>query len=69
MDNMSKPAIVEYGPGQFKIVSQGSYVLCAVTGQRIALERLKYWSVEHQEAYATLDAVHQRHDKPLNSGD
>ncbi len=60
MDTMTKPAVLDYGPGQFRVVSQGNYVVCAVTGQRIALERLKYWSVEHQEAYTSLEAVHTR---------
>ncbi len=63
MDTMSKPAVVEYGPGQFKVVAQGSFVMCAVTGQRIALEHLKYWSVDQQEAYVSLDAVHQRREQ------
>jgi hypothetical protein len=41
--------------GAFDIVFPGSYVTCAVTGRRIALEQLRYWSVDRQEAYA--DAV------------
>jgi hypothetical protein len=65
MDKMSPAAVIEYGPGQFKIISQGSYVLCAVTGQRIVLEHLKYWSVAEQEPYATLEAVHQRREELL----
>ncbi|MBW8860126.1 MAG: DUF2093 domain-containing protein, partial [Caulobacter sp.] len=28
------------------------YVLCAVTGAKVALEALRYWSPELQEAYA-----------------
>jgi Uncharacterized protein conserved in bacteria (DUF2093) len=32
----------------------------AVTGSAIPLEELKYWSVEHQEPYATPEAVLQR---------
>jgi len=41
--------------GAFDIVFPGSYVTCAVTGRRIPLENLRYWSVDRQEAYA--DAV------------
>lgn len=44
-------AIVEYGDAEFHIVKPGSYVTCAVTGRRIALSVLKYWSVDKQEAY------------------
>jgi hypothetical protein len=32
-------------------------VRCAVTGEPIALDELKYWSVERQEAYASPAAV------------
>ena len=63
MDTMSNPAVVEYGPGQFKVIAQGSYVICAVTGHRIELEHLKYWSVEQQEAYISLEAVHLRREQ------
>lgn len=44
-------ARLRYRDGAFDIVFPGSYVTCAVTGQRIPLERLRYWSVERQEAY------------------
>ncbi|HLT77852.1 MAG TPA: DUF2093 domain-containing protein [Ferrovibrio sp.] len=48
-------ARLHYRDGTFDIVFPGAYVTCAVTGQRIPLDRLRYWSVERQEAYA--DAV------------
>jgi hypothetical protein len=32
-----------------------------VSGVRIPLEELKYWSVDRQEAYATPEAVLERH--------
>jgi hypothetical protein len=35
-------------------------VRCAVTGEPIPLDQLKYWSVERQEAYASPDAVVDR---------
>ena len=31
----------------------GSFVYCAVTGEPIPLESLRYWSVDLQEAYAS----------------
>jgi len=46
-------AKVEYLDGDFRIISPGAYVLCAVTGERIPLEQLSLWSVDRQEAYAT----------------
>ena len=36
----------------FEIIKNGDYVECAVTGKKhIALNDLKYWNVELQEAY------------------
>lgn len=45
------PAEIRYGTPDYKIVRPGSYVLCAVSGRRIPIEGLRYWSVERQEAY------------------
>jgi hypothetical protein len=46
-------AIVEYQDGEFRIMKPGAYVVCAVTGAKIPLEALRYWSVDLQEAYAS----------------
>ncbi len=46
-------ATVEYQDGEFRVVKPGAYVLCAVTGVKIPLEALRYWSVDLQEAYAS----------------
>jgi hypothetical protein len=54
-------AKVQYLDGDFRVISPGAYVRCAVTGTRIPLEDLKYWSVDLQEAYATPEAVLERH--------
>jgi hypothetical protein len=51
MLNPNAPAQLFYDASDFEIVRPGSYVLCAVTGARIALEDLKYWSAAYQEAY------------------
>lgn len=48
-----EPADVEYLDGEFRVVKPGSFVYCAVTGEPISLEALRYWSVELQEAYAS----------------
>lgn len=44
-------AIIHYGPSDFTIMQPGGYVLCAVSGDQIPIERLMYWSHERQEAY------------------
>lgn len=46
------PAELHYGTPDFRVVKPGGYVLCAVSGRRIPLEALRYWSVERQEPYA-----------------
>jgi len=54
-------AQLQYLDGDFRVISPGSYVRCAVTGAQIPLDELKYWSVDLQEAYAQPSAVLQRH--------
>ena len=53
MSSPDRPASLHYGPNSFRVVTAGGHVLCAVTGEMIALEALRYWSVDRQEAYAS----------------
>jgi hypothetical protein len=57
----SGEAQVQYLDGDFRVISPGTYVRCAVTGVQIPLDELKYWSVDLKEPYATPEAVLQRH--------
>jgi hypothetical protein len=50
------PAELDYFDGDFKVSRPGAYVICAATGARIALEDLRYWSVDLQEPYAGPEA-------------
>ena len=45
-------ALIHYGDGEYAVMKPGRYVLCAVTGQKIPLASLRYWSPVLQEAYA-----------------
>ena len=54
-------AKIQFLDGDYRVVAPGAYVLCAVTGMQIPLDDLKYWSVDRQEAYATPEAVLERH--------
>ncbi len=54
-------AEVRYLDGDFRVIRPGAFVRCAITGVEIPLEELRYWSVERQEAYASPEAVMQRH--------
>jgi hypothetical protein len=56
MSGSGRVARVQYLDGTFRLISDGDHVLCAVTGRRIALEELRYWSVARQEAYADASA-------------
>jgi hypothetical protein len=53
-------ATVEYLDADLRVIRPGSFVRCAVTGQAIPLDQLRYWSVDLQEAYASPEAVLQR---------
>eukprot|EP01030_Chromulinospumella_sphaerica_P027008 gene27008-27238_t len=39
-------AQLHYGDGDFAILKPGKHVLCAVTGVKIPLDALRYWSPE-----------------------
>ncbi len=45
-------AVLHYGDGEFAVLRPGRYVVCAVSGLKIPLEALRYWSAPLQEAYA-----------------
>jgi hypothetical protein len=51
MSGSGRAARVHYLPGTLRLLSDGDHVICAVTGVRIPLSELRYWSVARQEAY------------------
>ncbi|GLT02069.1 hypothetical protein GCM10007897_34720 [Sphingobium jiangsuense] len=56
MSGKDQPARLHYMAYSFRVLSPGDHVLCAVTGQKIALDDLRYWSIERQEPYASAEA-------------
>lgn len=65
MNRLEKPvpgneAQIRYLDGDYQIVKSGAFVRCAVTGIPIAMEELRYWSVERQEAYANAAVAYRR---------
>jgi hypothetical protein len=56
MSGAGRAARLHYLPGTFRVLSNGDHVLCAVTGARIPLHELRYWSVDRQEAYVDAGA-------------
>ncbi len=60
-------AQVRYGDNEISILRQGLFVRCAVSGERIPLDELRYWSVDLQEAYRGPEEATQRW-KQIQSG-
>jgi hypothetical protein len=60
MSASGNPATLIYGPNGFRVVKTGRFVTCAVSGEPIPLEELRYWSVERQEAYASPEIATRR---------
>lgn len=56
-----RTARLRYEPGSFQVLAQGDHVVCAVTGRRIPLNDLRYWSWELQEAYAGPEVASARY--------
>ena len=52
-----RPAKLHYMANGFRVLANGDHVVCAVTGEKVALEALRYWSIDRQEAYATPEAA------------
>ena len=53
MSNADRPARLHYMANGFRVLSPGDHVFCAVSGARIRLDELRYWSVRDQAPYAT----------------
>jgi hypothetical protein len=56
MQGTGREARVHYLAGTFRLLSDGDHVRCAVTGDKIPLDKLRYWSVSRQEAYRDAEA-------------
>lgn len=56
-----REARLRYLDADYQVVVQGDFVRCAVTGQPIRLEELRYWSVSRQEAYASAELATRRY--------
>ena len=57
----NQEAKIRYMDGEFRITSPGDFVTCAITSKPIALDQLKYWSVDLQEPYVDAIAAFERH--------
>ena len=59
---MKKLAKIKYLPNNFQIIEDGDFVECAVSGKKIELEKLTYWSVELQEPYYSYKEAFQKRE-------
>lgn len=55
MSKGQRRAKLHYMANGFRVLAAGDHVACAVSGEPILLDHLRYWSVAKQEAYATPD--------------
>jgi len=55
-----REAKLHYAGGDYQVVVPGSYVTCAVTGEHIPLDELRYWSFTRQEAYVSCQVSYER---------
>ena len=53
ISSRNRLARLHYLPNGFRVIDRGDHVICAVTGDMIELDALRYWSVERQEPYAS----------------
>ena len=58
-----KLAKIKYLPNEFKIIEEGDYVLCSISGKKISLDQLNYWNVELQEAYYSYVEASKKREK------
>jgi hypothetical protein len=56
MSGSGKAARIHYLAGSFRLLSDGDHVVCTVTGARIPVHELRYWSVARQEPYVDAEA-------------
>jgi hypothetical protein len=58
-------ARIKYLDADLMVLAPGDFVVCAVTGRKIPLQAVRYWSVDRQEAYwdAEAAAAHMIHNK------
>ena len=62
--NLSKSKLTfsAISANNFQILEDGDYVECAVTGKKIDLEKLTYWSVDLQEPYYSYKEAFQKRE-------
>ncbi|MEQ1541656.1 MAG: DUF2093 domain-containing protein [Novosphingobium sp.] len=60
MSSENRTATLFYQPNGFRVLSPGTHVLCAASGEPVPLEALRYWCADRQEAYASAELATRR---------
>jgi len=60
---LKKLAKIRYLPNNYEVIENGDHVICAISGKKIPIENLSYWSVEDQEPYFSYKEASIRRDK------
>ena len=58
-----KLAKLKYLPNHFKVIENGEYVLCAVSGKEIDLNKLTYRNVDLQAPYFSYKEAFERNEQ------
>ena len=53
----AREARLRYLDADFQVLREGEFVRCAVTGDPIRLDSLRYWNVQRQVAYRSADVA------------
>ena len=62
----NKLAKLKYLPNNFEVIEDGDYVICAVSGKKVLLDKLIYWNVELQEAYFSYKEAFLKNESLIN---
>lgn len=52
-----REAKIRYLDADFQVLREGDFVRCAVTGDPISIDNLRYWDVVRQEPYRSADVA------------
>lgn len=52
-----REARVRYMQADYQVLHEGDFVRCAVTGDPIDLDNLRYWDVDRQVAYKSAEVA------------
>ena len=57
MSPSGRVARLHYMANGFRVLASGDHVICAITGEKVSVDDLRYWSVARQEAYASAEVA------------